>query len=85
MNILTKQIEIPDSAIELLIKLTDAAEMAHNSTVSRHDLIDKLLSIDREQVNCMNEKFREWRDELKQTTHDTTRNAGTASWPERGE
>jgi transposase-like protein len=85
MNILNKQIQIPDSAIEQLIKLTDAAEMAHNSTVSRHDLIDKLLSIDREQVNCMNEKFREWRDELKQTTHDTTGNERTASWPQPGE
>lgn len=70
-KVLTKTIEIPRSAVELLIQLSDAAEMAHHSTIARHDIIEKLIDVNREQLNCMNETFRAWRDELKNVKHET--------------
>lgn len=60
-----KTIDVSPEGIDFLIRITDIMEELHHHNFSRTDIIEKLAAFDRADVNLLNEKLRQWRDELK--------------------
>lgn len=60
-----KAVTISPDAIELFLQLTNIAEKAHHHDIPRHEILEELALLPREQINLVNEQLRLFKDELK--------------------